>query len=155
MGKTFFWPTSLGIVSEQSPRGGALTLNAIAGIGMLTVGIIGGPLIGHMQEKSAENAIPQALYQKVSSERSYVLGKYNAVDADKVAALTEAEAQEVRSTEQAAKQSALRTISIFPFIMLLSYIGLLLYFKSRGGYQAVHLASEEDVKPTKEGADEY
>ena len=49
-GKTFFWPTMLGIVSEQCPKGGALTLNAIAGIGMLTVGIVGGPLIGKMQE---------------------------------------------------------------------------------------------------------
>src|SRR5262249_20784527 len=37
-GKTFFWPTMLGVVSEQMPKGGALTLNAIAGIGMLTVG---------------------------------------------------------------------------------------------------------------------
>ena len=48
-GKTFFWPTMLGVVSEQCPKGGALTLNAIAGIGMLTVGIVGGPMIGKMQ----------------------------------------------------------------------------------------------------------
>ena len=40
-GKTFFWPTTLGVVSEQCPKGGALTLNAIAGIGMLAVGILG------------------------------------------------------------------------------------------------------------------
>ncbi|RYG54972.1 MFS transporter, partial [bacterium] len=33
VGKSFFWPTTLGIVSEQFPKGGALTLNAIAGIG--------------------------------------------------------------------------------------------------------------------------
>ncbi|MEE2623427.1 MAG: MFS transporter, partial [Verrucomicrobiota bacterium] len=46
IGKTFFWPTTLGVVSEQFPKGGALTLNAIAGIGMLSVGIVGGPLIG-------------------------------------------------------------------------------------------------------------
>ena len=43
-GKTFFWPTTLGVVSEQCPKGGALTLNAIAGIGMLAVGILGGPV---------------------------------------------------------------------------------------------------------------
>ena len=48
--KTYFWPTTLGVVAEQFPKGGALTLNAIAGIGMLTVGILGGPLIGKMQE---------------------------------------------------------------------------------------------------------
>ena len=32
LGKTFFWPTMLGVVAEQTPKGGALTLNAIAGI---------------------------------------------------------------------------------------------------------------------------
>ncbi|MGA1101613.1 MAG: MFS transporter, partial [Opitutales bacterium] len=47
-GKTFFWPTTLGVVSVQCPKGGALTLNAIAGIGMLAVGILGGPVIGKM-----------------------------------------------------------------------------------------------------------
>ncbi|MDB4759524.1 MFS transporter, partial [Akkermansiaceae bacterium] len=35
LGKTFFWPTMLGIVSEQTPKGGALTLNSVSGIGML------------------------------------------------------------------------------------------------------------------------
>jgi len=34
LGKSFFWPTTLGVVSEQFPKGGALTLNAIAGVGM-------------------------------------------------------------------------------------------------------------------------
>ena len=36
-GKTFFWPTTLGVVSEQTPKGGALTLNAIGGIGQVSV----------------------------------------------------------------------------------------------------------------------
>src|SRR5690606_9351306 len=31
-GKTFFWPTTLGVVAEQTPKGGALTLNAVSGI---------------------------------------------------------------------------------------------------------------------------
>ena len=65
-GKTFFWPTMLGVVSEQCPKGGALTLNAIAGIGMLTVGIVGQPLIGKMQEDSAKNAFEAAEYEKIS-----------------------------------------------------------------------------------------
>ncbi|MEL7065550.1 MAG: MFS transporter, partial [Bacteroidota bacterium] len=40
LGKTFFWPTMLGVVSEQFPQGGALTLNGISAIGMLGVGIV-------------------------------------------------------------------------------------------------------------------
>ena len=35
--KTFFWPTTLGTVSEQYPRGGALLLNAMGGVGMIAV----------------------------------------------------------------------------------------------------------------------
>ena len=49
-GKTFFWPTTLGVVSEQYPRGGALMLNAIAGVGMISVGTIGNPAIGAVQD---------------------------------------------------------------------------------------------------------
>lgn len=143
LGKTYFWPTMLGIVTEQFPRGGALTLNAIAGIGMLTVGIIGGPLIGRLQEGAAENAIPQQRYTQISKPSSYILGEYNAVDAAKVAKLPEAEKAEVSRTEQAAKQRALSTISILPVFMLLCYIGLFFYFKSRGGYRAENLTATE------------
>ena len=39
----------LGVVSEQTPKGGALTLNAISGIGMLAVGTLGFPYIGTLQ----------------------------------------------------------------------------------------------------------
>ena len=44
IGKTFFWPTMLGVTAEQCPKGGALTLNAISGIGMIAVGILGFPI---------------------------------------------------------------------------------------------------------------
>jgi hypothetical protein len=39
----------LGVVSDQTPRGGALTLNALGGIGMLAVGVLGFPFIGALQ----------------------------------------------------------------------------------------------------------
>ena len=48
--KSFFWPTTLGTVSEQYPRGGALLLNAMGGVGMIAVGTIGGPAIGTLQD---------------------------------------------------------------------------------------------------------
>jgi MFS family permease len=57
LGKTFFWPTMLGVVSEQCPKGGALTLNAISGIGMLAVGTLGFPYIGVLQVKKENAAI--------------------------------------------------------------------------------------------------
>jgi MFS family permease len=141
-GKTFFWPTMLGVVSEQCPKGGALTLNAIAGIGMLTVGIIGGPLIGKMQEDSAKNALEASVYEKISVENEYFLGKYTAVDAAKVSALGEEAAKDTNSKIKDAKQGALANITVFPIIMLIAYIALFFYFKGRGGYKSVEIGGE-------------
>src|SRR5262249_42210817 len=56
-GKTFFWPTMLGVVSEQMPKGGALTLNAISGIGMLAVGTLGTTYIGTLQARKEIQAV--------------------------------------------------------------------------------------------------
>ena len=39
-GKTFLWSTTLGMVSEQFPRGGALTLNGVSAIGVLGMGVM-------------------------------------------------------------------------------------------------------------------
>jgi len=57
LGKTFFWPTTLGVVAEQFPRGGALTLNAVAGVGMLAVGIVGNPFLGYFQDQQIDQKI--------------------------------------------------------------------------------------------------
>jgi hypothetical protein len=147
LGKTFFWPTTLGVVSEQCPKGGALTLNAIAGIGMLTVGIVGGPLIGKMQEDSAKAAIEvekEGTYAKISEDRTYFLGDYTAVSDDKLKKLSEKEQKEVGDLAKKGKQSALANITIFPIIMLVCYISLAFYFKGRGGYKAVELGGDEN-----------
>jgi hypothetical protein len=140
-GKTFFWPTMLGVVSEQSPKGGALTLNAIAGIGMLTVGIVGGPLIGKMQEDSVAKKMNQETYSQISSENSYLLGNYTAVDPSKVAELGEEKAGEINEEVKLAKQGALANVTVFPVFMLVCYILLFLYFKQRGGYKPVEIDS--------------
>ena len=55
-GKTFFWPTMLAVVSEQFPRGGAITIGAVGGVGMLSAGLLGSPGIGFEQDHySSEN----------------------------------------------------------------------------------------------------
>ena len=50
MGKTFLWPTMLAIVSERFPKGGAITIGAVGGVGMLSAGFLGGPGIGFKQD---------------------------------------------------------------------------------------------------------
>ena len=143
VGKTFFWPTTLGVVAEQFPRGGALTLNAISGIGMLGVGVVGGTLIGAMQEDSARVALQEqqpGVYQTISKRDSYLLGSYQAIDTGKLAALPAEKKAEVEAVATPAKQGALSKMTMFPLTMLACYIGLMLYFRSRGGYKPVDLA---------------
>src|SRR5262249_53013893 len=53
LGKTFYWPTMLGVISERYPRGGALALGISGGIGMISAGFLGGPLIGYKQDLAA------------------------------------------------------------------------------------------------------
>jgi MFS family permease len=147
IGKTFFWPTTLGVVAEQTPKGGALTLNAISGIGMLAVGIIGGPMIGVITEKTTQANIETQLpgtYEKVAKDGKFLnLVDYKAVDEPKVKELAKTEpdvAGKVTESAKKGKQGALAKIAIFPAFMLLCYIGLIFYFKTRGGYKAVVLA---------------
>ena len=142
-GKTFFWPTTLGVVSEQCPKGGALTLNAIAGIGMLAVGILGGPVIGKMAEDAVKvsvvSATSEETYGKISKDSTYFLGDYTAVELAKVDALEGDEKDTVKHSIQVGKQASLATVAIFPVFMLVCYLALTFYFKGRGGYKPVEL----------------
>jgi MFS family permease len=53
VGKTFYWPTMLGVISERFPKGGALALGFSGGVGMLSAGLLGGPGIGYFQDYAA------------------------------------------------------------------------------------------------------
>jgi MFS family permease len=144
-GKTFFWPTMLAVASEQCPRGGALTLNAVGGIGMIAVGILGFPFIGALQEKTATQKLlaeAPATAQAVLVEKSYVLGAYQAIDPEKAAAAAAASAETktaLASANLAGQFDALGKMALFPAIMLACYIGIFLYFRSRGGYKPVDI----------------
>ncbi|PQO34397.1 MFS transporter [Bremerella cremea] len=59
LGKTFFWPTMLGVVGERFPRGGAITMGVMGGIGMLSAGLLGGPGIGYKQDYFATQKMEQ------------------------------------------------------------------------------------------------
>jgi MFS family permease len=73
LGKTFYWPTMLGVISERFPKGGALALGISGGIGMITAGLLGGPGIGYKQDfftvQSLEQSDAQA-YTRYRSESS-------------------------------------------------------------------------------------
>lgn len=56
-GKTFLWPTMLAVASEQFPKGGAITIGAIGGMGMLSAGLLGGPGIGFKHDYNASHKL--------------------------------------------------------------------------------------------------
>ena len=145
VGITFFWPTILGLTSEQCPKGGALTLNAMGGIGMLAVGILGAPFLGYMQESSTTQqlqAVNPALYQQVTMGKKYLLGTYQAIYPVKSAAVTDTKAQaDLQAATTAGKFSALGKMAMFPAFTFACYLALIAYFKSRGGYKPVQLNS--------------
>ncbi len=66
LGKTFYWPTLLGVISERFPKGGALALGISGGIGMLSAGLLGGPGIGFKQDYAAVQKL------KESSNETYL-----------------------------------------------------------------------------------
>jgi MFS family permease len=143
VGKTFFWPTILGLASEQCPKGGALTLNALGGIGMLAVGILGSPFIGYLQESSATKQLETqnpALYQSVIVQKQYLLGSYQAIDPAKSEAVKEDKLKTDLATATTTGQfAALAKMALFPFFGLVCYLGMIVYFRARGGYRPVEL----------------
>ena len=147
-GKTFFWPTMLGVVAEQFPKGGALTLNMTGGVGMLAVGVIGAPLLGNLQDKETARdlkAEKPALYETLVGEpRTSVFGTYQPLDQDKVNDLGAADKTVLEDLGATAKKNALMTVAIFPCVMLACYLGLIAYFKAQGGYKPKILVSERE-----------
>ena len=142
-GKTFLWPTMLGVVSERFPKGGALTLNATTGVGMLGVGVLGFPFMGLIQEHAVQRDVQAqhpGIYEQIAVEKEGVFGSYMAVDPAKTEGLTSEQSQQLTQIEESSKRGALATVAIFPVIMLVCYLFLIVYFKRRGGYRAEVLA---------------
>ena len=145
LGKTFFWPTMLGIVAERFPKGGALTLNITGGLGMIAAGVIGAGIVGFIQDRSIDKNIlaydkenNTSLHTKyVTESKTSFFGDYQAVDQSKLAQAGIEDVQTVVAIQDSAKKTALRDIVIFPIIMLVSYLALIIYFRSKGGYKAV------------------
>ena len=60
IGKTFFWPTMVGITAEQFPRGGALLMALIGAAGMTSVSVVT-PLMGERMDALGAGAALQAV----------------------------------------------------------------------------------------------
>ena len=180
-GKTFLWPTMLAVVSEQFPKGGAITIGMIGGVGMLSAGLLGGPAIGFKQDYHASKNLEQKspdTYNRYKADKANSFFGYSAVGLDgaKVGVLEDGGKELKRASDIVAKegktdannaalsswwatastsaaadkkpvqeagvfggQMALKLTAYVPMALAGLYLLLILYFKSKGGYKALHV----------------
>jgi MFS family permease len=159
VGKTFFWPTMLAVASDRFPRTGAVAISIMGGIGMLSAGLIGGPGLGYAKDRFSADTLKTAdaaLYEQVkapSPSKFLFFSGVNAIDGTKLA-----DAQKVKAAERTPEQKAIADASItgdrrtlkadafIPATMALIYLLMLIYFKTIGGYKAVHLEGTTGAK---------
>jgi MFS family permease len=166
LGKTFFWPTMLGVVGERFPRGGALTMGTMGGIGMLSAGLLGTPGIGYTQDYYASTNLkeesPSTYARYVSPEKNHflVFPAISGLDGKKVGGLKDIIDAKEKSKEPLTAQEesdkkyvlgaqlyggrwALRSTAAVPATMAVLYLCLVVYFSMKGGYKAVHISEVE------------
>ncbi len=160
VGKTFFWPTMLAVVSDRFPRTGATAMSIMGGIAMLSVGQLGGPGLGYGKDRfTAEhlesNGKAAVLEASKGAKPSEWLGlaKVTPIDGKILAEATKAvEHDKVSNTQTATEnqksiveasvagsRKLLRWDAFLPAGMAVIYLLLLIYFKSIGGYRPVQI----------------
>ena len=108
-GKTFLWPTMLAVVSERFPKGGAITIGAIGGAGMLSAGLLGGPGIGFKQDYNASHQLKvtsPAVYEryKAPAENNFLGYTVVGLDGSKVGVLEDGGKELARADEILKKE---------------------------------------------------
>lgn len=156
LGKTFFWPTMLAVVSDRFPRTGAVAISIMGGIGMMSAGLIGSPGLGYFKDRYAGEELQTAdaaLYAEYKAEKPSEFLLFDAahgLDGTKLGEIKDIDAAK-RTEQQTVVTEAdirgdrhvLRTDSLLPAAMAVIYLLLLLYFKATGGYKALSIDDEE------------
>jgi hypothetical protein len=184
-GKTFLWPTMLAVVSEQFPKGGAVAIGMMGGVGMLSAGLLGGPAIGFQQDYYASKNLRETSSvaferYRAEGEKEFFGVKAVGLDGAKVGVLSD-KGKELNRVDKIVKKEgvpnaghdrlmswwesskeyqeddkklvgeagvyggkmALTVTAYVPAMMTVCYLALILFFRSRGGYKAVHIDSPE------------
>ena len=145
-----------GVVSDRFPKGGAITIGAIGGVGMLSAGFLGGPGIGYKQDRFASEYLQQkdpAVYQayKADQPSKFLFFKeITGLDGTKKGAILGIADNKLTPQQKIEKpliteanlqggRMALKWTSIVPAMMAVLYLLILFYFKMQGGYKTVHI----------------
>ncbi len=160
VGKTFFWPTMLAVAGDRYPKTGAVAMSIMGGIGMLSAGLLGSPGLGFAKDHYAGQALQEknsAIYQVVKADApsSFLFLSATGLDGTK---LSEAQGRVAEGSPQPGDQDiveasitgdrkTLKADSFIPLTMAIIYLGIMIYFKSIGGYRVVSI----DEGESKEG----
>ena len=150
VGKTFFWPTMLAVVGDRFPRTGAVAMSIMGGIGMMSAGLLGTPGLGYAKDRfTAEHlqATSPAIYEqyKAPTPSTFLfLDEVHGLDGTKLSAAQSAtaktpEQQTVVDASIIGDRETLKADAYIPLTMAIIYLLLFFYFKSIGGYRAVHI----------------
>lgn len=146
VGQTFYWPTMLGFVAERFPRGGAMTLNTVSAMGLLTVGIFGFPFLGAVKDNFDAQTVKlekPALYETYRiADRSFFGWQYDSIKANEVLAdrsLSDGEMSDLSLKIDTSARRTLKVAAVLPLIMAITFGLIVLWFRSQGGYRVVHL----------------
>jgi MFS family permease len=156
IGKTFFWPTMLAVVSDRFPRTGAVAISIMGGIGMLSAGLIGGPGLGFGKDRFTAEALQASNPAAYAEAKAAAPSKFlffppvTAVDGKKLSDAKEAvkankatQAQkDIVAADQKGDRATLKADSYIPAAMAVIYLAILLYFKTIGGYRAVKIEEQ-------------
>jgi MFS family permease len=154
LGQTFYWPCVLGFTAERYPKGGALTLNTVSAIGLLSAGIVGGQLLGVAFDESIHETVVEeapSLAAAATEEKTFLGMSHEVIIPEKKDAFLEGltdtaqQAQVEASYDEANKQAGrdvLRYAVRFPLILVFAFGLIAIWFRARGGYKPVVLTEE-------------
>jgi hypothetical protein len=75
----------------------------------------------------------------VTEQKTSLFGIYKVIDPVRILDASPETLRTIKDVREEAKKDALRTVSLFPVIMLAGYVFMILWFRSKGGYKAVLL----------------
>ena len=159
IGKTFFWPTMLAVASDRFPRTGAIAISFMGGIGMLSVGLLGGPGLGYAKDRFSADELKaedSALYAEWQSDGDpssfHGAGEIQPISPKRLETAKKKPAEERTEAENTVVQAdirgnrrTLKLDSLIPAVMAVGYLFLIFYFRSIGGYRALTI-EEQDSK---------
>jgi hypothetical protein len=147
LGIAYFWPTMLGVTAERFPKGGALALALMGSVGNLSISQVL-PQMGRIVDTNAvafaeQHENPQILPQICKRNAA---GEYVGLDPIAIEKLPkDSEAEKIaEQAQEHGYRMAFRTVALLPIALVVIFVGIILYDRSRGGYKPEILLSREE-----------